>query len=92
MTEKVRIDILEVRCVETVNSFHFKEDETEVTDMSNVIEFGRMVLSYGLLMVIIVALMALGLFIGINMAKKKNAKALQETSEETGTIVSGEDA
>ena len=52
--------------------------------MSNLIEFGRMVLSYGLLMIIIVVLIALGLFIGIRMAGRRSAKALQESAEETG--------
>lgn len=43
--------------------------------MGNFIEFGRMFLSYGLLMLIIIAVGAVALFIGITMAKKKNAKA-----------------
>ncbi len=42
--------------------------------MGNLIEFGRMFLSYGLLMLIIVAVAAVAVFIGITMAKKKNAK------------------
>lgn len=60
--------------------------------MSNLIEFGRMVLSYGLLMIIIVVLIALGLFIGIRMAGRRSAKALQESAEETGAPAPGEDA
>ena len=42
--------------------------------MGNLVEFGRMFLSYGLLMLIIAAVGAVALFIGITMAKKKNAK------------------
>lgn len=42
--------------------------------MGKLIEFGRMFLSYGLLMLIIVAVAAVAMFIGITMAKKKNAK------------------
>ncbi len=42
--------------------------------MGKLIEFGRMFLSYGLLMLIIVAVSGVAIFIGITMAKKKNAK------------------
>lgn len=42
--------------------------------MGKLIEFGRMFLSYGLLMLIIVAVSAVAIFIGITLAKKKNAK------------------
>lgn len=42
--------------------------------MGKLIEFGRMFLSYGLLMLIIAAVCAVAVFIGITMAKKKNAK------------------
>lgn len=51
--------------------------------MGKLIEFGRMFLSYGLLMLIIVAVAAVAMFIGITMAKKKNAKnAALAVSEE----------
>lgn len=51
--------------------------------MGKLIEFGRMFLSYGLLMLIIVAVAAAAMFIGITMAKKKNAKnAALAVSEE----------
>lgn len=42
--------------------------------MGNLVEFGRMFLSYGLLMLIIAVVAGVALFIGITMAKKKNAK------------------
>lgn len=42
--------------------------------MGKLIEFGRMFLSYGLLMLIIAAVGAVAIFIGITMAKKKKAK------------------
>jgi hypothetical protein len=42
--------------------------------MGNLIEFGRMFLSYGLLMLIIVAVGAVAITIGIKAAKKKNEK------------------
>lgn len=42
--------------------------------MSNFVEFGRMFLSYGLLMLIIVAICAAGIFAGVTLAKKKNGK------------------
>ncbi|MCM1191098.1 MAG: hypothetical protein NC123_03295 [Butyrivibrio sp.] len=42
--------------------------------MGKLIEFGRMFLSYGLLMLIIAAVCAVAIFIGITMAKKKNGK------------------
>ncbi len=42
--------------------------------MANLVEFGRMFFSYGLLMLIIVAVGAVAVTIGINLAKKKNAK------------------
>ena len=47
--------------------------------MSNLVEFGRMFLSYGVLLLIIVAVCAVACFIGITLAKKKNAKKEQET-------------
>lgn len=52
--------------------------------MGKLIEFGRMFLSYGLLMLIIVAVSAVAIFIGITLAKKKNAKneALAVSEEE----------
>ena len=51
--------------------------------MGKLIEFGRMFLSYGLLMLIIVVVAAVAMFIGITMAKKKNAKnAALAVSEE----------
>lgn len=42
--------------------------------MGKLIEFGRMFLSYGLLMLIIAVVAGVAIFIGITMAKKKNAK------------------
>lgn len=42
--------------------------------MGKLIEFGRMFLSYGLLMLIIAVVAGVAVFIGITMAKKKNAK------------------
>lgn len=42
--------------------------------MSNLIEFGRMFLSYGVLVLIVAAAGALGAFLGITLAKKKKAK------------------
>lgn len=51
--------------------------------MGKLVEFGRMFLSYGLLMLIIAAVCAVAVFIGITMAKKKNAKsATAAVSEE----------
>lgn len=51
--------------------------------MGKLVEFGRMFLSYGLLMLIIAAVCAVAIFIGITMAKKKNAKnAASAVSEE----------
>ena len=50
--------------------------------MANLVEFGRMFLSYGVLMLIIVAVMALGIFVGIKIAKNKNSKAAQENKTE----------
>lgn len=40
--------------------------------MVNLIEFGRMFLSYGVLLLIIVAVAVVAGFIGITLAKKKN--------------------
>lgn len=51
-----------------------KELKSEVRVMGKLIEFGRMFLSYGLLMLIIAAVGAVAIFIGITMAKKKIAK------------------
>lgn len=56
--------------------------------MNNLIEFGRVFLSYGLLLLIIVALSAAAVALGIFLAKRKNEKkaaeaALQETADET---------
>ncbi len=56
--------------------------------MNNLIEFGRMFLSYGLLLLIIVALSAVAVALGIFLAKRKNEKkaaeaALRETADET---------
>jgi len=50
--------------------------------MGNLIEFGRMFLSYGVLMLIIVAVCAAAITIGIIMAKKNNAKKAAETQEQ----------
>ena len=52
--------------------------------MSDFVEFGRMFLSYGLLMLIIIAVCAAAVTIGITMAKRKNAK--------NGTASGGETA
>lgn len=49
--------------------------------MNNLVEFGRMFLSYGVLLLIIVAVCAVACFIGITLAKKKNAKREQETTD-----------
>lgn len=47
--------------------------------MNQIIEFGRSLLSYGVVMLVAVALMGIAVAIGITLAKKKNAqKALQE--------------
>lgn len=54
--------------------------------MDRLIEFGRMFLSYGVLFLIFVAVIAVGVFIGITLAKrkqKKNAAQTAETVEET---------
>ena len=56
--------------------------------MNNLIEFGRVFLSYGLLMLIIVALIAVAVALGIFLAKRRNEKkaaeaAVQETAGET---------
>lgn len=50
--------------------------------MGNLVEFGRMFLSYGLLMLIIAAVGAAAAFIGITMAKKKNAESETPATEE----------
>lgn len=50
--------------------------------MANLIEFGRVFLSYGLLLLFIVAVIAVAVTIGITMAKKKNLKKEQEASKE----------
>lgn len=42
--------------------------------MANLVEFGRMFLSYGLLMLIIVVICGVAIAIGITLAKRKNAK------------------
>lgn len=49
--------------------------------MENLIEFGRMFLSYGMLMAIIVAVAAVAVVIGITLSKKKSAR---QASEEAG--------
>ncbi len=60
---------------QTVLKRKYKEEQiSEAEDMGNLIEFGRMFLSYGLLMLIIAVVAGVALFIGITMAKKKNAK------------------
>ena len=47
--------------------------------MNQIVEFGRSLLSYGVVMLVAVALMGIAIAIGITLAKKKNAKkALQE--------------
>lgn len=50
--------------------------------MNNFVEFGRMFLSYGVLMLIIAAVGGGAIAIGITMAKKKNAKAAAESAAE----------
>ncbi len=50
--------------------------------MGNLVEFGRMFLSYGMVMVVIVAVCAVATTIGIHLAKKKNAKKAAEAAEE----------
>lgn len=42
-----------------------------------IVEFGRMFLTYGLLLLIVVVVSALAIFLGITFAKKKNAKTDQ---------------
>ena len=49
--------------------------------MNNLVEFGRMFLSYGVLLLIIVAVCAGACFIGITLAKKKNSKKELETTD-----------
>lgn len=51
--------------------------------MANLVEFGRMFLSYGLLMLIIVAICGTAITIGITLAKKKNAKNEASSQGET---------
>lgn len=51
--------------------------------MANLVEFGRIFLSYGLLMLIIIAVGAVAIFIGITLAKKKNAKNTAAVEAET---------
>lgn len=47
--------------------------------MNQIVEFGRSLLSYGVVMLVAVALMGIAIAIGITLAKKKNTKkALQE--------------
>ena len=47
--------------------------------VNQIVEFGRSLLSYGVVMLVAVALMGIAIAIGITLAKKKNAKkALQE--------------
>ncbi len=41
---------------------------------TNLVEFGRVFLSYGLLMLIIIAVGAAAITVGITLAKKKNGK------------------
>lgn len=51
--------------------------------MVNLVEFGRIFLSYGLLLLIIVAVCAVAVFIGVTLAKKKNAKKEAVEKNET---------
>lgn len=51
--------------------------------MSNFVEFGRMFLSYGLLLLIIVAVCSAAIAIGITLAKRKNAKNQLASQGET---------
>ena len=47
--------------------------------VNQIVEFGRSLLSYGVVMLVAVALMGIAIAIGITLAKKNNAKkALQE--------------
>lgn len=50
--------------------------------MQNFIEFGRSLLSYGLVMLVSVVLMIIAVALGITLAKRKNAKK-ELTSEDT---------
>lgn len=56
--------------------------EKRLSQMNNLVEFGRMFLSYGVLILIIAAVGGAAITIGITMAKKKNAKAAAETPAE----------
>lgn len=47
--------------------------------MANLIEFGRVFLSYGLLLLVFAAVAAVGIFIGITLAKRKNEKEGSES-------------
>lgn len=49
--------------------------------MGNLVEFGRVFLSYGLLMLIIAALGAIAIAIGISLAKKSNVKKAAEEGQ-----------
>lgn len=50
--------------------------------MSNLIEFLRMFLSYGLVLLICVAIMGTAIFIGITVRKAKNSKENAENVNE----------
>lgn len=50
--------------------------------MNQAIEFGRSLLSYGVVMLVAVVVMAVAITIGINLAKKKNAKMASQAQEE----------
>lgn len=49
--------------------------------MQNMIEFGRSVLSYGLVMLVSVLLMGVATALGITLAKRKNAKKAVQSEE-----------
>lgn len=50
--------------------------------MVNLVEFGRMFLSYGLLLLIIAAVGAVAITIGIHLAKKSNEKKVAQAAGE----------
>ncbi len=50
--------------------------------MENLIEFGRMFLSYGMLMLIIAAVAAVAVAIGITLSKRNSARRVREEGKE----------
>lgn len=49
--------------------------------MSKLIEFGRMFLSYGVLLLLFVAVIALAVFIGTTLARRKKVRTAAEVTE-----------